>query len=133
MGGFALLRLLVVYVGGALMAQLSLIPEIVPMPVPAGETFEPKLDGKRLQTQMQAVHELMLDRQWRTIPQIALHLRIAGLSCTEASISARLRDLRKPPFGYTVERERIGEGFFSYRIAHVEPLLAAPAWPGEAR
>ena len=59
-------------------------------------------DNRRLGRQLVAVRELMLDGAWRSLADIAA--RVAG---SEAGISARLRDLRKPGFGgYLVERRR---------------------------
>lgn len=77
-----------------------------------GETFEKERDGERLTRQLDRVEKIMLDRQWHTLKQMA---KDAGGS--EASISARLRDLRKTKFGgYTIEREYISNGVFKYRI-----------------
>lgn len=102
------------------MAQLALIPAPNQGPMQFdGSTFDASQDGHRLTTQMNAVREMMLDGQWHSIPQIALHLRRAGMACTEPSISARIRDLRKARFGnYRVERRREpGSGLFLYRVA----------------
>lgn len=100
-------------------AQLALLPGFAPVPHFDGETFEPKLDAARLGSQLKAVEQILLDGQWHTIPQVALALRKKALSCTEASISARIRDLRKARFGgYDVQRQRSNrDGLFEYRIA----------------
>jgi len=55
----------------------------------------------------------MSDGQWRTLGELS-----ALTGDPEASISARLRDLRKPRFGgLTVERKYIRRGLFAYRVA----------------
>src|SRR4029078_742581 len=80
-----------------------------------GETFDPELDGDRLGAQLLRVKTLMLDGQWRTLGEIE-----NVLGDPQASVSARLRDLRKPKFGsYNVVRRRRGlptHGLFEYRI-----------------
>lgn len=89
---------------------------------PAGETFDPELDGPRLARQLNRVKTLMLDGHWRTLRQIAY---VVGGS--EAGISARLRDLRKPKFGgYLVERRRSRDaaadaGLWEYRVQFRRP------------
>lgn len=89
------------------MTQLSLLP------VFDGATFTPELDADRLTTQLSRVKALMLDGHWHSLAEIAR--RVGG---SEAGVSARLRDLRKPRNGgYTVERERVQDGLFEYRIA----------------
>lgn len=84
-----------------------------------GDTYDPKLDKHRLNTQLEAVKAIMLDGEWRTFDKIKSHLALCySLSASEASISARLRDLRKPKFGgFTVERKRMREsGLWAYRV-----------------
>lgn len=77
-----------------------------------GKTYEHERDTNRLSKQLYAVLDLMKDGRWRTLPQIASHT-----NSPEASISARLRDLRKPRFGgHTVEREYVSRGTFQYRL-----------------
>lgn len=80
-----------------------------------GSTFVPKLDAARLGKQLVSVYGLMSDERWRTLREIG-----DELGQPEQSVSARLRDLRKPKFGaYTVERRRRGEahrGIFEYRL-----------------
>ncbi len=69
-------------------------------------------DGARLASQLDRVKALMLDSRWRTLGAIR-----AAVGGTEQSVSARLRDLRKPRFGaFTVERRRVAEGLFEYRV-----------------
>lgn len=78
-----------------------------------GATYEPRLDLIRLNTQLGRVKHLMIDGRWRTLRSIA-----AQTGGSEASVSARLRDLRKPRNGgYNVERRRVADGLFEYRIA----------------
>jgi len=80
-----------------------------------GDTFNKELDAPRLTTQFGRVKALMLDGKWRTLSEIQ---DVVG--GTEASVSARLRDLRKVKFGeYVVDRQRRGEpsdGFFEYKL-----------------
>jgi len=78
-----------------------------------GDTYSPKRDHDRLNAQLRRVRDLMLDGEWRTLREIAV-----ATGDPEASVSARLRDLRKPKFGHmTVERRYVGDGLFQYRIA----------------
>lgn len=78
-----------------------------------GETYEPEHDRERLGTQLEKVRDLMRDGQWRTLAAIAL-----AVGSSEASASARLRDLRKPRFGsLRVERRRVVGGLFVYRVS----------------
>lgn len=82
----------------------------------SGETFNEQRDGARLNRQAKAVYAVMSDGQWRTLAQIA-----ALIQEPEASISARLRDLRKRRFGsHVVEREYIADGVWQYRVS-VQP------------
>lgn len=78
-----------------------------------GDTIDHEQDHGRLAAQLLRVKSLMLDGRARTLAEIA-----AVTGYPEGSISARLRDLRKEKFGkYTVEKRRIGNGLFSYRVA----------------
>lgn len=80
-------------------------------PLFGGETFDPEKDTKRLTRQVDKVLELMSDGVSRTLYEIS-----TKTGCTEASASARLRDLRKVHFGgYTVDRTREGNTFY-YRV-----------------
>jgi hypothetical protein len=83
-----------------------------PPPAFDGATLEPERDGARLGQQLVAVSDLMRDGAWRTLAQIS-----DATNCPEASVSARLRDLRKPKFGgFRVEREYVERGLFRYRV-----------------
>jgi hypothetical protein len=58
----------------------------------------------------------MSDGKFYTIPQIAQHLR-----CPEASVSARIRDLRKPEHGSNiVNRRYVASGLFAYQLVESE-------------
>lgn len=77
-----------------------------------GKTYEPEHDQGRLSTQFDRVKGLMLDGKWRRLGEI--RDEIGG---SEAGVSARLRDLRKPRFGgFTVERRRLVGGIYEYRL-----------------
>jgi len=77
-----------------------------------GETYDRDRDKIRLNTQTESVYNYMCDGQWRTLGQIAQATR-----SPQASISARLRDLRKDRFGgHTVERRYVAAGLWQYRL-----------------
>ena len=78
-----------------------------------GFTYSPEADGKRLSTLLDRVRVLMVDGHWRTLTEI-----VQAVGGTEASVSARLRDLRKSRFGgWEVQKRRIGRsGLYEYRV-----------------
>jgi len=79
-----------------------------------GDTFSESLDGDRLRVQLNAVWAFMFDERWHTLNEISV-----AIGAPEASVSARLRDFRKPKFGgHVVERQRIpnGNGLHIYRL-----------------
>jgi hypothetical protein len=81
-----------------------------------GDTYEPTEDESRLKTQLRRVFNLMADGQEHTLAEIA-----EATGGSEASVSARLRDFRKPRFGHwLVDRRRIGGGLFAYRLRRRE-------------
>ncbi|MEH2525831.1 MULTISPECIES: hypothetical protein [unclassified Bradyrhizobium] len=89
-----------------------------PPPVRAfdGSTYHPGADYVRLNGQLQRVAALMEDGRFRTLREIADE---AG--GTEASVSARLRDFRKPKYGAReVQRERVAGGLYRYRLVPIE-------------
>lgn len=78
-----------------------------------GKTYDPPEDHARLRGQLERVFLVMSDGGWRTLRQIAEQCR-----GSEASVSARLRDFRKPKYGSrSVERRRVGGGLYEYRLA----------------
>lgn len=87
-----------------------------------GDTFNEKLDGDRLRRQLAAVYRATFDQQWHTLKQLSKEV-----GAPEASVSARLRDLRKKKFGgHIVERKRVpnGNGLHIYRVPRQKrPLL----------
>lgn len=78
-----------------------------------GDTYEAGRDKARLNEQQQRVFDAMRDSRWRTLPEIS---EMTG--DPEASVSARLRDLRKPKFGgFDVRREYVSKGLWRYRVS----------------
>lgn len=69
-------------------------------------------DYPRLETLYGRVFALMSDGEWRSLAEIA-----AATGGSEASVSARLRDFRKPRNGaHQVNRESCGNGLFVYQL-----------------
>jgi histidinol phosphatase-like enzyme len=69
-------------------------------------------DLDRLNKQAKAVFNVICDGEWYTLDQIAFCAH-----APQASVSARLRDLRKPRFGgFVVQRKNMGGGVFHYRL-----------------
>lgn len=81
-----------------------------------GETYSAPYDYDRLNTLQARVYRTLRGGEWWTLAELAS--RTGG---SEASISARLRDLRKPKFGqFVVDRRRRGpahQGLWEYRLA----------------
>lgn len=78
-------------------------------PVPRGDTFKADRDGPRLSAQATRVYELMRDGHWRGLRDIAKET-----GDPEASVSARLRDLKAA--GYGMEHKFVRKGLWHYRI-----------------
>lgn len=79
-----------------------------------GTTYSEEHDKDRLKKQLHHVKSTMSDGKWRTLGCLE-----GILGYPQASISARLRDLRKSKFGHhLVERERVpgGNGLYRYRV-----------------
>jgi hypothetical protein len=94
--------------------QLALLgtPEPAEPGAPAALSAE---DQRRLGEQARRVLALMVDGSWRTLGEIA-----AATGDPEASISARLRDLRQPWAGSYVVDSRVRDparpGLHEYRV-----------------
>lgn len=84
-------------------------------PEPDGSTYVREYDYVRLNGQNEKVRVLMRDGVWRTLSEISFLIDVP-----EASVSARLRDLRKKKFGGNiVDRRRRGHatsGHYEYRL-----------------
>lgn len=88
-----------------------------------GETFDPFKDMDRLNAQMKRVFRTMCDSGWRSLRELS---DVTG--DPEASVSARLRDFRKPRFGeLVVNRRRREAGVFEYQLVPSEAYRAVPA------
>lgn len=87
-----------------------------------GATYRVENDRTRLGAQAQRVWDRMLDQEWRTLAELSSATRDP-----EASVSARLRDLRKQPWGgHVVERRHRGpasDGLYEYRLLPAQPSL----------
>lgn len=98
-----------------------------------GETYDPEHDEHRLANQLGRVWVALQSGRWLTLEEIQAAtsaMREDGGSDSQASISARLRDLRKDRFGgYVVERQRRGDpkrGLFEYRLNRSQEQAAQP-------
>jgi hypothetical protein len=90
-----------------------------------GQTYDADQDHGRLKAQLGRVKTLMLDGEWRTLAAIA-----TATNDPEASVSARLRDLRRIEHGaWTVERRRVpnGNGLHEYRLLPPKPQTESEA------
>jgi hypothetical protein len=93
--------------------------DLAAIPTRDGSTYSHPRDGARLAAQHHRVLAALRNGQWWTLR--ALHERTGD---PEASISARLRDLRKPRFGsHVIEREYVERGLFRYRLKDQRELF----------
>lgn len=87
-----------------------------------GETYERAQDKQRLTGQMLAVWQVMRDGRWYTLDELCAKTGYRS----QASVSARVRDLRKHRFGgHDIERRRRGmyepsDGLYEYRLVRGE-------------
>jgi hypothetical protein len=69
-----------------------------------------KLDTSQWGSQLKSVYEVTKDGRWRSLAEIAFHAK-----APEASVSARLRDLRRK--GLDVQKRKAREGgLYEYRL-----------------
>lgn len=77
-----------------------------------GQTYESNRDRERLKAQLSRVRQVMSDYEWHTLSDLSVLT-----DDPEASVSARLRDLRKVKFGgYVIERQYVSAGLWEYRM-----------------
>lgn len=83
-----------------------------------GETFCIERDEIRLTGQLAAVYAVMSMGRWHTLADLARAAGgITGRRYSEAGVSARIRDLRKPRFGgHRIDAEHVRDGLWRYRM-----------------
>jgi len=78
-----------------------------------GAAYDALRDGDRLRSQLATVRRAMSDNEWHTLLYLTTFT-----GAPEASVSARLRDLRKEKFGgHVIERRHVYQGLWEYRMA----------------
>lgn len=83
-----------------------------PRPRFDGATYSEPRDGVRLNAQLSRVYVALKSHRWLTLDEIA-----AMTGDPPASVSARIRDLRKSRFGSCqIEREHRHKGLHAYRL-----------------
>lgn len=95
-----------------------------------GATYQANYDRLRLGRQLRAVHDAMLVAStrgvWLTLDELAESVTYYGVSnASTASLSARLRDLRKPRFGglQVLRRRRGGPHLGLYEYLVLPPTM----------
>lgn len=77
-----------------------------------GDSYDSNRDRSRLSLQLERVRTILGDGGWHTLPELE-----ERLGHPQASISARLRDLRKPKHGSNdIQREYVANGLWRYRM-----------------
>lgn len=97
-------------------APVPSLPFEAPLDPPFdGKTYDPAMDHDRLKKQLGRVFVALSAGEWLTLAELE-----AQTGDPQASISARLRDLRKQKFGgYAIARRPRGareSGLFEYRL-----------------
>lgn len=84
-----------------------------------GRTYDHPRDGMRLAKQHNRVLARLRDGQWWTLKRLS-----QATGDPEASVSARLRNLRKDRFGaHLIERRYVRKGLWQYRLVTQLQLL----------
>ena len=96
------------------------VPVFNPATAFDGKSFDPVLDGQRLTKQLDRVFSVLSTGRWYALDELAKATR-----APQASVSARLRDLRKTIHGaWIIESRRRGNrsrGLFEYRCLGKKP------------
>ena len=73
-----------------------------------GAGYDPQFDRTRLSLQIERIRSYMLGVEWRTLREIKAGLEdiYAPAVFPESSISAQLRNLKKPGYSYRLLRRR---------------------------
>jgi hypothetical protein len=96
-----------------------LVTDLSTIPHRDGSTYVHERDARRLAGQHCRVLAAMQDGLEHTLAELAKITRDP-----EASISARLRDLRKPRFGsHDIQRRYVERGLFRYRLVKQKALF----------
>lgn len=83
-------------------------------------------EAEAITAQQDQVEAVMHDGYWHTLPEIVKELRRRyGRMCGEASVSARLRAMRKRGYTITRERTRAGSNLYQYRAVKAASEVAA--------
>jgi hypothetical protein len=84
----------------------------------AGPTYRPSLDRARLTLQIERIRLYMLSVEWRTLREIkdAVEAIYASAVFPESSISAQLRNLKKPPYRFDLAKRRRVGGLWEYKL-----------------
>ena len=81
----------------------------------SGACYEARHDKQRLTGQLEKIYDLMKDGRYRTLAEMRMRL-----GYPEASISAQLRNLKKPAFGsHTLNKRSRGNrdiGLWEYQL-----------------
>lgn len=95
------------------MTQPDLLSWTPPATDRHGSTYDSSRDFHRLNAQQSDVWNAIKDGEWHTLRELS-----ASTGHPEASISARLRDIRAliRPKGWAVEREYVSRGLWRYRV-----------------
>ena len=82
-----------------------------------GPTYDPDRDGERLASQQAETHRFLQDGRWHTLAEITAGVSVAlGRTCSDASISAKIRALRHPRHGgHDIQSRRVSGGTREYR------------------
>lgn len=88
-----------------------------------GVTFD-VADERRLETQLGRTYVKLRLGEWETLASLATYT-----GSSEAGVSARIRDLRKPKWGnHTIEADRTDTGLWIYKMTSELPLLDGKGW-----
>ncbi len=78
-------------------------------------------DAETITAQQDQVEAIMRDGYWHTLPELVKEVRRRyGRLCGEASISARIRAMRKRGYTVTRERTRAGSNLYQYRAVNLK-------------
>ena len=90
-----------------------------------GKTYDPDQDADRLGSQLERVARALSTGRWMSLADIKDEIGVGS----EAAISARIRDFRKPRFGgFDIERARVTAGPWKYRVAPADLSAFTKRW-----